>query len=142
MTIQLQDQLSKQKRCNCGKILKDCRSLRCKSCSKKGKNNPMFRKRNYNYKGGYIHNTLGYKFIYINGKKKYEHRYLIEKYLDRKLKRNEIIHHKNKIKTDNRIENLEIINQSKHVKMHKPAKGNINKNKRDKLGRFIKATAI
>ncbi len=60
----------------------------------------------------------GYKIITINGKQIYEHRYIMEKCLNRKLNPYEIIHHINKNSLDNRIENLKLDNQSNHAKNH------------------------
>jgi len=74
--------------------------------------------KSHQYKGGYIHKTLGYKFIQKDRKKIYEHRYVMEKYLKRKLKKSEHIHHINGIKIDNRIENLKIITAKEHPKLH------------------------
>lgn len=60
----------------------------------------------------------GYIYVTRDGKQVMEHRDLMEKYLGRKLSDDEIVHHKNKKRRDNRIDNLEILTPSQHSKLH------------------------
>jgi hypothetical protein len=59
-----------------------------------------------------------YKRCMKEGKFVYEHRWIMEQKIGRKLKRNEHVHHINGNPKDNRIENLEILSNADHAKIH------------------------
>lgn len=76
-----------------------------------------------------IHNMRHYKTIQVNGKQVRLHRHLVEQKLGRSLNSDEVVHHKNGDKHDNRIENLEVMSRSEHIKHHPEVLQNGKKNK-------------
>lgn len=56
--------------------------------------------------------------ITVDGKRVYEHRYLMEQKLGRKLSSTEVVHHINHDSLDNRLDNLQLMTWSEHTLHH------------------------
>lgn len=78
----------------------------------------------------------GYRVLYTgNGKGIKEHIHVMENYLGKKLNRKtEVVHHINGIKDDNRIENLALMDNKEHIRLHREKE----KKEGRKFGRYIK----
>lgn len=73
---------------------------------------------NSNWVGGRVKSN-GYVAVRDGKNKyKYEHRLIIEKLIRRKLKSDEVVHHKNHNKLDNRISNLQVMTMADHARHH------------------------
>lgn len=100
---------------NCPKCtgLKDIRSEFCRTCSQKIRIH-------YNLGSAKWHLMAGYLVRWDNTLKRYtrQHVLIMESYLGRKLEPDEIVHHIDHIKSNNKIWNLELMLNNEHHKLY------------------------
>ena len=63
--------------------------------------------------------SSAYETKTINGRERPVHILLMEEILGRPLKENEVVHHINGDKRDNRPENLQVLDRGEHTSLHK-----------------------
>lgn len=105
----------------------------CENCNKRYRTNPAYLRRTPNNrrycsvhclrdaKAKYCHfavDVAGYFYTNIGGKHIRLHRIIMEQHLGRKLGSREHINHIDRNKLNNKIENLEVLDYSEHMKLH------------------------
>lgn len=91
-------------------------------------------KLNPNWKGGNS-KAIGYKQIYIGLKRCMEHRVIMERHLGRKLRDNEIVHHKDGNRKNNNIENLQLMIKNEHDRFEFIKRGGIHPSQEEYYGK-------
>lgn len=85
-------------------------SLKCMYISRRGENHPLWNGGTTKY-NGYIYQRVDCKAVK-------QHRKVMEDYLGRKLRPDEVVHHKDHNRANNDISNLEVMTKSEHSRLH------------------------
>jgi len=94
--------------------VKDKRAEMCKNCQSKYNHS-----RQGTGKGWRLHKKLGYIYKCVGSSNTtFQHRYVMEKHIGRKLTSKEAVHHKDGDRTNNELDNLELMSRSEHAKIN------------------------
>lgn len=97
-----------------GRLVKKKNSFCSVPCQKTFfKTNPPRKAEGFWYENGYRVLWLG------NGRFKKEHIHVMERKIGRPLRRDEVVHHVNRVRDDNRLENLQLMTRSEHTSIHR-----------------------
>jgi hypothetical protein len=107
-----------ERRKSAGKRKHSFCSRKCQHTFFRGQNSPQ-------YKNGRYTDDRGYVLVYTPKHPRrvakcyvYEHILVMEKALGRYLEKGEVVHHLNGDRENNRIENLQVMSQAEHRKLH------------------------
>ncbi|MFA5307029.1 MAG: HNH endonuclease signature motif containing protein [Candidatus Babeliales bacterium] len=75
-------------------------------------------KQHHNWGGGCFVTSAGYVKVWTEDGYRFEHHLVMEQQIKRRLTDDEVVHHINGNKSDNRIENLQLTTKSEHSHLH------------------------
>ena len=72
----------------------------------------------YQPSGGLVERADGYYYITHNGKQVMYHRLLMAQHLGRELTADEVVHHKDRNRKNNKLDNLQLMTKVEHSSLH------------------------
>jgi len=124
--------------------MKDFYAVACRKCAvpgkplegKKGENHPAWKGGQRIDKDGYIRTYCPDHPWPRRSGYVHEHVRLMELHIGRRIRRGEVVHHRNEKKQDNRLENLELKTASRHSSDHRAADKHTYR-RNPKTGRYV-----
>jgi hypothetical protein len=90
----------------------------CSDHARASKVHPLQAPHNSTWQQDRYVNTQGYVVITVDGERVQEHRYVAERMLGRPLRPDEVVHHRDRNRTNNDECNLQVMTRSEHMTLH------------------------